>query len=80
MELEDINYLIGNTNRNNVTQLNLLSREPTFLLSYELDLLKNLKGFDTSLNQLVSLPSDLSDLKSFTLLNNNSNYSDEMME
>lgn len=79
MELEDINYLIGNTNRNNVTQLNLLSREPTFLLSYELDLLKNLKGFDTSLNQLVSLPSDLSDLKSFTLLNN-SNYSDKMVE
>lgn len=79
MELEDINYLIGNTNRNNVAQLNLLSREPTFLLSYELDLLKNLKGFDTSLNQLVSLPSDLSDLKSFTLLNN-SNYSDEMVE
>lgn len=79
MELESINYLIGNTNRNNVTQLNLLSREPTFLLSYELDLLKNLKGFDTSLNQLVSLPSDLSDLKSFTLLNN-SNYSDKMVE
>lgn len=79
MELEDINYLIGNTNRNNVTQLNLLSREPTFLLSYELDLSKNLKGFDTSLNQLVSLPSDLSDLKSFTLLNN-SNYSDKMVE
>lgn len=79
MELESINYLIGNTNRNNVTQLNLLSREPTFLLSYELDLSKNLKGFDASLNQLVSLPSDLSDLKSFTLLNN-SNYSDKMVE
>ncbi len=79
MELEDINQLIGNTNRSNVTQLNILSRRPTFLLSYKLYALENLKGFDTSLKQLTSLPPEISDLKNFTILNN-SNYSSEMVE
>jgi hypothetical protein len=79
MKLEDINYLIEKTNRSNVIRLNLLSKEHTFLRSNELYLLSgNFKGYDTSLNQLISLPSEISDLKNFSVFNN-SNYPDEMV-
>lgn len=72
MELEDINNLIGNANNSYVTPLNFSFKELIFC-PFELCRLENLKGFDTSLNQLAPLPLELSYLKNFTILNN-SNY------
>ncbi len=47
MELEDINYLIGNANRNNATSLSLLFKGFTFL-SHEISDFKNLTILNNS--------------------------------
>ena len=78
MELEDINYLIRSANRSNVTTLNFSFKELTFLPPYELYGLESLKEFDISLNQLTSLPPEISELKSLTILN--SNYSGQRVK
>jgi internalin A len=79
MELEDLNYLIGKANRNNVTPLCLLFKGPNFLPPYELRGLENLKELDTSSNQLASLPPEISDLKNITILNSR-NYLYKMVK
>jgi hypothetical protein len=73
MELENINNLIGNANNSYVTPLNFSFKGINFLPPFELYRLENLKGFDTSLNQLAPLPLEISYLKNFTIFNN-SNY------
>lgn len=70
MELENINYLIGNANISNAISLNISLKELTFLLPYNPYGLENSEGFNIYLNQLALLPPEVSYLKNLTIINN----------